>query len=86
MKTCRDCKRFIGKFPIKEMSRLWGEFETREFQCDRRDIPRDERNTREENNLSSDGIYRLYGDSDEVFAACERFIQKDDSTKQTALF
>mgnify|MGYP007056177063 CR=1 FL=1 len=88
MKTCRDCKRFLGNVPIREKTRLWGEFETMLFQCDRRDIPRDEYNAREKRvmSMSGDGILRLYGDGDEVFAACERFVEKTESTKQTDLF
>ena len=35
---------------------------------------------------TGDGILRLYGDGDEVYAACERFVEKTESTKQTDLF
>lgn len=87
MKTCRDCKRFLGNVPIREKTRLWGEFETKMFQCDRRDIPHSEYTESEKRvmSMSGDGILRLYGDSDEVFAACERFIPKEIST-QNSLF
>ena len=87
MKTCRDCKRFLGNEPIREKTRLWGEFETKMFQCDRRDIPRSEYNASEKRVMwgTGDGIYRLYGDGDEVFAACNRFIQKG-ITAQNNLF
>ena len=78
MKTCRDCKRFLGNVPIREKTRLWGEFETKMFQCDRRDIPRDEYNAREKRVMSMSG--------DGIFFGVERFVEKTESTKQTDLF
>ena len=88
MKTCRDCERFLGFTEKHETDQYGRPLDWSVFQCNRADIPREERTYSEQNcMMSSDGIYRLYsglGNTD-VFAAndCIRFKPKTD---QTTLF
>jgi len=59
------------------------------FQCDRSDIPREERNYKEQD-MFFDGIYRLYSGlgNKVILCACERFKPKlkPAPTNQTELF
>lgn len=80
MKTCHDCKRFIGIFR-KESKTQYGLQSWNEFQCNRADIPPEQRTfTEQACMVKEDGIYRTYTNINNfgVQCACKRFIQKSE--------
>lgn len=88
MKTCRDCQRFLGLHRIESKDQYGRQLFWNEFQCDRSDIPPEERTHSEDACMGKgDGIFRLYQNVNDkgVFCAsdCFRFKQK---TNQTEMF
>ena len=88
MKTCRDCKRFIGLYRVESKDLNGNPLVWNEFRCNRKDIPCKEQTFSEQAcMLNNDGIYRCYqsvnNDGVRCASECIRFIEK---TKQSDLF
>lgn len=88
MKTCRDCKRFIGLFRVESKDQNGKPLVWNEFRCNRKDIPYKLQTFSEQAcMLKNDGIFRSYqsvnNDGVNCASECIRFVEK---TKQSDLF